>query len=159
MSSKTVVAVGVIAFLAPFGVKTAQYWLAWQKQVEIKPYCDYNLKALWVVARQCSVRYRLPFPPPLPLVQDFADSGQSVLITEKIANYLGLPYMGGGYTDFRGTLICAQDPDYLLKIAKMTQGLPYEPSYRWCPDERTLAECPYCHIAVLLDGRIERRER
>jgi hypothetical protein len=72
--------------------------------------------------------------------------------------FLGLPIgWEGTYIDFRGILLCARDPDYLLKMAKMAQRLPYEPSYRWLPYANTLAECPYCRLAISLDGKLTAR--
>jgi len=99
------------------------------------------------------------FPATIALVQRFwVDSGRSVLLTPDMQKFLDLPaFSEGTYMDFRGILLCARDPDYLLKMAKMAQGLPYEPSYRWLPDARTLAECPYCRLAISLDGKLIER--
>ncbi len=104
--------------------------------------CDFNLKALWVTTRHCSIRYRLPFPPTLKIVQTLVDSGYSLLLTSRTATYLGSFYREGDHVEFRGTLLCARDPNYSLKMAKMAQGLDYKPSYQWHPDARTLAYCP-----------------
>ncbi len=117
----------------------------------------YNLKEVWVLSQKVSKRYRVPFPPTLELVKQATK--KTVFLTEREAQYLGMPYLAGSYFEFPLALLCPRDPKYLLKIAMDLQGLDYEPSYRWCPDGRTLAECPYCHIAVLLDGRIEKRQR
>jgi len=154
-----VVGIGALLFLVTFALTTGRWWWNWQTQLKIEPACSYNLKALWVVARLCSVKDKVPFPPPLPLVQRFwVDSGRSVLLTPDMQKFLDLPaFSEGTYMDFRGILLCARDPDYLLKMAKMAQGLPYEPSYRWLPDARTLAECPYCRLAISLDGKLIER--
>jgi len=154
---KSAVVIGLCLFVGAFSLKTGQNLLAWWQATHIVPSCDYNLKAVWIVARHCSVKYRLQFPPPLKTVQTFADSGQNILLTPRISAYLGLIGGEGGHLDFRGTLICVRDPKYSLKMAKMSQNLPYEPSYLWCPDTRTLAYCPYCGLAVLLDGKLEKR--
>lgn len=148
--------VGVSIFFAVFSIATGYLWFLWQRSDYILPACDYNLKALWVVARHCSVKYRLPFPPPQKVVQNFVDSGTSIFVTPRIASYLDLPFPEGSI-DFRGAFLCARDPSYLLKMAQMTQGLAYEPSYQWHPDAKTLAYCPYCRLAVLMDGKLEKR--
>ena len=158
MRVPVVVTVGICSFLITFGSKTGQHLFRWWRAIHIEPYCEYNLKALWIVSRKCSVRYRVQFPPPLKLVQDFVDSGETILLTPRISGYLGLAGREGTEIDFRGSLICVRDPNYPLKIAKMSQNLPYEPSYLWHPDARTLAYCPYCGLAVLLDGKLERRD-
>ncbi len=161
MTAWKVVGVGVLLFLVTFGLMTGRWWLEWeeQEQLEIEPACDYNLKALWLVARICSVKDRVPFLPPLSVVQNYwVDTGQGVFLTPDMVRFLGLPKQSeGSYTDFRGTLLCSRDPNYLLKMAQMAQGLPYEPSYRWLPDAKTLAECPYCRLAVSLDGKLVKR--
>ncbi len=157
MKMTTIIAIGLLLFVGMFCLKTGQHLLNWQRAKNVAPYCEYNLKALWVVSRHCSVRFGTPFPPPLETVQTFVDSGQPILLTPRISEYLGYPHHEGMHVDFRGTLICARDPKYALKMAKMSQNLPYEPSYQWCPDRRTLAYCPYCGLAVLLDGKIEKR--
>lgn len=157
MKTKAVISIGICLFVGTFGLKTGQYTIEWLKEVHIVPSCDYNLKAVWVVARYLSVKYRLQFPPPLKTVQAFADSGQAILLTPKTFDYLGLKGLEGAYMDFRGILICVRDPKYSLKMAKMSQNLPYEPSYLWQPDRRTLAYCPYCGLAVLLKGKLEKR--
>jgi hypothetical protein len=151
--------IGALLFLVTFALTTGRWWWDWQTQLKIEPACSYNLKALWVVARLCSVKDKVPFPPPLPFIQRFwVDSGWSVLLTPDMQKFLDLPALSEGtYMDFRGILLCARDPDYLLKMAKMAQGLPYEPSYRWLPDARTLAECPYCRLAISLDGKLIER--
>lgn len=158
MRVSVAVTIGIGLFLLAFGFKTGQHLLRWQMETNIVPYCEYNLKALWVVARHCSVKYRLQFPPPLKTVQTFVDTGQTILLTPRISDYLGYQHQEGVHVDFRGILICIRDPKYPLKIAKMSQNLPYKPSYFWCPDSRALAYCPYCGLAVLLDGKIEKRE-
>jgi len=158
MRASIALVVGICLFLAIFSVKTGQHFVGWWKATNISSYCEYNLKALWVVARHCSVKYRLQFPPPIKTVQTFVDSGQSILLTPRASTYLGFLGQEGVTVDFRGTLICARDPGFLLKLAKMSQNLPYEPSYIWHPDARTLAYCPYCGLAVLLDGKLEKRE-
>jgi len=66
-----VVGVGALLFLVTFAIATGRWWWNWQTQLKIEPACSYNLKALWVVARLCSVKDKMPFPPPLPLVQRF----------------------------------------------------------------------------------------
>jgi len=154
-----VIGIGALLFLVAFAIATGRWWRDWQAQLKIEPACSYNLKALWVVARLCSVKDKTPFPPPLPFIQRFwVDAGREVLLTPDMQKFLELPALfKGTYWDFRGILLCARDPDYLLKMAKMEQGLPYEPSYRWLPDARTLAECPYCRLAISLDGKLERR--
>ena len=159
MTSWRVITGGVLIFLVTFGLATGRLWLRWQKGSVVNPACHYNLKALWLVARLCSVKDKVPFPPPLPFIQRFwVDSGRSVLLTPDMQKFLDLPALSEGtYMDFRGILLCARDPDYLLKMAKMAQGLPYEPSYRWLPDARTLAECPYCRLAISLDGKLIER--
>ena len=157
MRVRAILLVGLFAFLIPFGFETGRYWIGWQSAEKIEPACDFNLKALWVIARHFSIRHRLPFPPPLKTIQKFIDSGYSILLTSKTASYLGSFYREGDYIEFRGILLCARDPNYSLKIAKMTQGLEYEPSYHWSPDARTLAYCPYCGLAVLMDGKLEKR--
>lgn len=157
MRESTALLVGICLFLTAFSIKTGQHLGKWWRAINLSPQCEYNLKALWVVARHCSIKYRLQFPPPIKVVQTFVDSGQSILLTPRTSTYLGLLGQEGVAIDFRSTLICTLDPDYLLKLAKMSQNLPYEPSYLWCPDSRTLAYCPYCGLAVLLDGKLERR--
>lgn len=157
MRTRIILLVGSFAFLLSFGFETGKHWIRWQRGVKIEPACDFNLKALWVIARHCSVRYRLSFPPPPKIIQTLVDSGYSLLLTSRTATYLGSFYREGDHVEFRGTLLCARDPDYSLKMAKMTQGLDYQPSYQWHPDSRTLAYCPYCGLAVLLDGKLEKR--
>ncbi len=159
MSVWKVISVGVLLFLITFGLTTGRLWLGWQEQSEIKPACRYNLKALWLVARICSVKDRVPFPPPLSIIQNYwVDPGREVFLTPDMVKFLRLPeFVEGSYWEFRGILHCARDPNYLLKMAQMAQGLPYEPSYRWLPDAKTLAECPYCRLAVSLDGKLVKR--
>ncbi|MCS7266182.1 MAG: hypothetical protein NZ805_15295 [Armatimonadetes bacterium] len=157
MKAVTTIGIGMCLFIAAFGLKTGQHMIEWLGGIHIVPSCDYNLKAVWVVAHYLSVKYRLQFPPPLKTVQAFADSGQSILLTSKTSTYLGLMGQEGTHLDFRGILLCALDPKYSLKMAKMSQNLPYEPSYLWQPDRRTLAYCPYCGLAVLLEGKLEKR--
>lgn len=159
MTSWRVIVVGALIFLVTFCLATGRLWLRWQGESIVNPACPYNLKALWLVARLCSTKDHFPFPPPLPVIQRFwVDSGQGVLVTPEMQKFLGLSTRSEGtYIDFRGILLCARDPNYLLKMAKMTQGLPYEPSYRWRPDVRTLAECPYCRLAISLDGKLTTR--
>jgi len=116
----------------------------------------YNLKSLWVLSRKVSRLYQVPFPPSIKLVKQMTT--KSILLTEREVNYLGMPKIfAGNYVDFPLTLICPRDPKYLLKVAMDIQGLDYEPSYIWYPDAQTLAYCPYCRIAVLLNGKLERR--
>jgi hypothetical protein len=157
MRASTAVLIGLCLFVIAFGLKTGQHLLEWWRAAWIAPYCDYNLRALWVVARHCSVRFRLQFPPPLKTVQIFVDSGQPLLLTPKTSTYLGMAGQEGVQQDFRGILICPRDPKYHLKLAKMSQNLPYQPSYQWLPNGHTLAYCPYCGLAVLLDGKLEKR--
>lgn len=157
MRASVAIVVGICLFLLTFGFKTGQHLLRWRRETDIASYCEYNLKALWVVARHCSVKYRLQFPPPLKTIQTFVDTGQTILLTPQISDYLGYQHHEGVHLDFRGILICARDPKYPLKIAKMSQNLPYEPSYLWCSDPRILAYCPHCGLAVLMDGRLEKR--
>lgn len=117
--------------------------------------CPYNLKTLWILSRKASRYYQIPFPPPIKLVKIMTQ--RSFLLTEREADYLGISEQVYTYVDFPLSLICPRDPKYLLKVAMDSQGLDYQPSYLWHPDARTLAYCPYCRIAVLLDGRIEKR--
>jgi len=116
----------------------------------------YNLRSVWILSRKVSRRYQVPFPPPVELVK--VATKKTVLLTEQEANYLGMPEIAGNYFEFLLALICPRDPKYLLKVAMDSQGLDYQPSYIWHPDARTLAYCPYCRIAVLLDGKIEKRQ-
>jgi len=155
MKVSTVIVTGVCLCIGVFCLKTGQHLFEWRRMARIIPYCDYNLKAVWVVARHCSIKYQMQFPPPLKIVQDFSDSGDAILVTPRTSIYLQSE--AGVALDFRGILICVRDPKYPLKMAKMSQNLPYEPSYLWCPDTRTLAYCPYCGLAVLLDGKLEKR--
>lgn len=143
----------VVSFLITTVWELAREWV-W---TYFEPFyaCSYNLKGLWVLSQKVSRHYRVPFPPPFKLVKQSVK--KSVLLTERDANYLGFPEWAGSYMDFPLLLICPRDPDYLLKVAMDKQWLEYSPSYRWRPDARTLAECPYCRLAVLLDGRIEKR--
>lgn len=159
MTSWRVIVVGALIFLVTFCLATERLWLRWQGESIVNPSCPYNLKALWLVARLCSVKDKVPFPPPLPFLQRFwMDSGREVLLTPDMRKFLDLPASSEGTDmDFRGILLCARDPDYLLKMAQMTQGLPYQPSYRWLPDARTLTECPYCRLAISLDGKLTTR--
>jgi len=118
--------------------------------------CRYNLKVIWILSQRISRRYQVSFPPPVELVK--LTMNKPILLTEREANYLGTSSEWiGAYVDFPLSLICPRDPKYLLKVAMDSQGLDYEPSYIWHPDNRTLAYCPYCRLAVLLDGKIERR--
>ncbi len=159
MASWRVFMIGALAFLLPFGLKTGQRWRNWHIALDLikQPTCRYNLKALFVVARLCSNEDRFPFPPPFHIIQGFwVDSGRPVLMTPEIGKFLGF-VSEGTYINFRGILLCARDPKYLLKGAMRAQGLPYEPSYRWRPDALTLAECPYCRLAITLDGRLRER--
>ncbi len=122
---------------------------------------DFSLKSLWFLSRQVSHHYRFPFPPPFKAVKAYVDKRPSVLMTRQIAKYLGFGHVAGrtegAYWTFDAILVCAKDPKYLPKMAKMIQSLDYEPSYRWQPDARTLAYCPFCRLAVLLDGKLEKR--
>jgi hypothetical protein len=52
-------------------------------------------------------------------------------------------------------LVCPRDPEYGYKAARALNGSPtFQPSYRWNPDARTLAACPFHRIAVGRDGVI-----
>jgi len=159
MTAQRIVGIGILIFLLPFALHTGQKWWQWKQYVEMEkePACDYNLKALWILSRHASNRYRLPFPPPFKVVKAYADRRPSILMTLQISEYLGIGKLEGGYWTFVGNWLCAKDPKYLLKMAKMSQDLDYEPSYLWCPDARTLAYCPYCGLAVLMDGKLEKR--
>lgn len=56
------------------------------------------------------------------------------------------------------SLLCPSDPDFAVKTVMIKSPvLDFEPSYRWCPDDRTLAYCPHHHHALLKNGTIERR--
>ncbi len=158
-----IVGIGVMAFLLPLVGHTVKQWWGWRQGVNLamEPSCEYNLKSLWFLSRRVSHQYHLPFPPPFKVVKDkYVYRGEPVLMTRQLVEYLGLEGLAeGAYWTFKTILICAKDPKYLMKMAKMQQSMDYEPSYRWCPDERTLAECPYCQIVILLDGRVERRKR
>ncbi|MER3500439.1 MAG: hypothetical protein C4295_03000 [Candidatus Fervidibacterota bacterium] len=150
--------IGTLLFVVSFLIATV--WELTKEWVWIyfEPFyvCSrYNLKAVWVLSRKVSVRYQVPFPPPIEVVKKATK--KSVLLTPKEAGYLGMPEFAGSYTDFPLALLCPRDPDYLLKIAMDRQGLDYEPSYLWQPDKGILALCPYCRLAVLWDGRIEKR--
>lgn len=156
IAGKKAYLIGVLLFMASFFTATvwelAEEWI-W---IRFEPFyvCQrYNLKALWVLSHRVSRRYQVPFPPPMELVKQATK--KPVLLTEREANYLGRPEATGIYIDFPLTFICPRDPGYLLKVAMDTQGLDYKPSYHWNPDRRTLAECPYCRLAVLLDGTME----
>jgi len=156
MAIRRVIRIGILVFLFTLLWHTWRGLYQWRRAVELakEPSCEYNLKSLWLLSRQVSKHYQLPFPPPFKVVKAYADTRPSVLMTHQISEYLGLGKLEGGYWTFDLILLCARDPDYLLKMAEMTQGLPYEPSYRWLPDARTLAECPYCRLAILLDGNL-----
>lgn len=158
MAIRHVIGIGIFAFLLPFLLHTGQGLWQWRQAWEEKePSCEYNLKALWLLSRQVSRRYQLPFPPPFKAVKRYVEIRPSILLTRQISEYLGLGKLEGAYWTFDVILVCAKDPKYLLKMAKMSQNLPYEPSYRWHPDSRTLAYCPYCGLAVLMDGKLEKR--
>ena len=163
MRVRKIIGVGILVFLLPFAFHTGKKWWQWEQalKMETESSCDYQLKALWLLSRRVSQIYRLPFPPPFSVVKEYADKRQSILLTRQISEYLfGIGKLGkleGVYWTFDLILICRREPDYLLKVAKYTQHLPYEPSYRWLPDARTLAECPYCRLAISLDGKLERR--
>lgn len=152
LSVRCIASIGIIAFLLSFALETGRQWRG-----QVKPACEYNLKALWLLSRHASIRFQYPFPPPYKFIRHIADSRQPVLLTRQTAEYLKMPQLAGVYANFDSILLCARDPDYLLKMAKMSQNLDYEPSYLWHPDAKTLAYCPYCKLAVLLDGRLEKR--
>lgn len=158
MSVRCTLLIGIVIFLLPFAIETGRHWWRWTHP-QLFPACGYNLKALWLLSRRVSSHYQLPFPPPLRVVKlHYIDSGSPLLVTQRMAEYLGMSQQSVGvYTDFRGILLCIREPTYLLKMARMSQGLDYEPSYLWQPDAKTLAFCPFCRLAVLLDGRIEKR--
>ncbi|MFA0761234.1 MAG: hypothetical protein HZLCBSQH_001339 [Candidatus Fervidibacterota bacterium] len=149
--------VGALLFFGAYFFTTA--WLIVRPMIwtYFEPYfaCRYNLKALWVLSQKVSRRYQAPFPPPVRWIK--MATKKTVMLTEREANYLGMSEWVGSYVDFPLSLICPRDPKYLLKVAMDSQGLDYEPSYLWHPDNRTLAYCPYCRLAVLLDGKIEKR--
>jgi len=159
MSVRRVVGIGILAFFLPLLWHTGRQWWKGIKVVELEkePACEYNLKALWLLSYRVSKRQQLPFPPSFKTVKAYIDTRPSILLTRQISEYLGLGKLEGAYWTFDAILVCAKDPKYLLKMAKMSQDLPYEPSYLWCPDTRTLAYCPYCGLAVLLDGKLEKR--
>ncbi len=164
LNAKLVVGIGVLAFLIPFLGHTGYGWWEWVRGPELRrSTCEYNLKALWFLSRRFSQHFQSPFPPPsFEAVKAYVMKREPVMMTRQLAKYLGLePLLGlieGVYWTFGGPiLVCDWDPKYLLKMAQMQQWLDFQSSYRWRPDARTLAECPYCRIAVLLDGRIEKR--
>jgi len=161
MNTRKVTVVGFVIFGTVFALQTGYLWWQWKKGIELakESSCDYQLKALWLLSRKLCNEYRLPFPPSFPTIQAYANRRPSVLMTRQISQYLfGTDKLEGGYWQFSLILICAKDPKYLMKVAKASQNLPYEPSYLWHPDARTLAYCPYCGLAVLLDGKLEKRE-
>ena len=160
MRARKIIGVSILAFLLPFAFQTIKKWWQWERELtmETESSCDYQLKALWLLSRRVSQIYRLPFPPPFSVVKEYAGKRQSILMTRQISEYLfGVGKLEGAYWTFDLILICRRDPDYLLKAAKYVQHLPYEPSYRWFPDARTLAECPYCRLAISLDGKLIER--
>lgn len=160
MSTKRVVGIGIFCFLIVFTLYTGNIWWIWKHKFEIEKNsdCSYNLKALWLLSHRISKHYQLPFPPPFKIVKTYIERPRSILMTPQISEYLGLGKLEGGYYwTFIGILLCSKDPKYLVKMAKMSQNLNYEPSYIWHPDTRTLAYCPYCGLAVLLDGKLEKR--
>lgn len=157
MLNRKAILMGVGIFL--FSFLTTVVWMTWKGRLKVSEnnlsICAYHLKSLWLISRRISNRYRIPFPPHFGLVSSLVN--KSFLITEREANYLGMPEISGTYMTFSGILICPNDPDYLFKLAMLEQGLNYQPSYQWRPDNRTLAYCPHCHMTVLLDGTIEKR--
>ena len=157
MLNRKIILSGVGIFLFSFSM--AVIWVTWKEKSRVSESafsaCAYHLKSLWLISRRISDRYQTPFPPHFSHVSLLMR--KSFLITEREANYLGMPEISGTYMTFSGILICPNDPDYLFKLAMLEQGLSYQPSYQWRPDNRTLAYCPYCRMAVLLDGTIEKR--
>jgi len=159
MTNKQVISIGIFIFLFLFLWNTVGEIWGWRKGAELAKEisCEYNLKSIWILSQRYSRLYKVSFPPPFQAVKEYIEKRQSILLTKKISEYLGLGKLEGAYWTFDAILVCSKDPKYLLKMAKMSQDLPYEPSYQWCPDRRTLAYCPYCGLAVLLDGKIEKR--
>ncbi len=87
--------------------------------------------------------------------------GRPFLITERESEYL-MPEAEEHYAQYAGpsldALLCTEDPAYGEQIGVAMAGDPgVRPSYVWCPDTRTLAHCPFHRLAVLRDGRLERR--
>ncbi len=157
MIGKKISLVGVLIFAISYLATIEWNLVKEQVWTYFEPYfaCRYNLKALWVLSQKVSRRYQVPFPPPVRWIK--MAMKKTVMLTEREANYLGMSEWVGSYVDFPLSLICPRDPKYLLKVAMDSQGLDYEPSYLWHPDNLTLAYCPYCRLAVLLDGKIEKR--
>ncbi|MFA0753329.1 MAG: hypothetical protein IMHGJWDQ_001100 [Candidatus Fervidibacter sp.] len=159
MSVRRAIGIGILAFLLPFLWHTGRQWWEWIRspEAEKEASCEYNLKALWLLSRKVSHLYRFPFPPPFKAVKAYVEKRPSILMTRQIAEYLGLGKLKGAYWTFDAILVCAKDPKYLLKMAQMAQDLDYHPSYQWHPDAKTLAYCPYCRLAVLMHGKLEKR--
>jgi len=150
--------VGVLCFFSAYFFTITWLILRPRVWVYLEPFyaCRYNLKALFILSRKLSKRYQVPFPPPVKLIK--MATKKMVMLTEREVNYLKISSEWvGTYVDFSLSLVCPRDPKYLLKVAMDGQGLDYEPSYIWHPDNHTLAYCPYCRLAVLLDGKIEKR--
>ena len=109
-----VVGVGILVFLLPFALQTGKKWWQWERELAMvtESSCDYQLKALWLLSRKASQIYRIPFPPPFPVVKTYVDKRQSILMTRQISEYLlGTGKLEGGYWTFDLILICGRDPD------------------------------------------------
>jgi hypothetical protein len=160
MNTRKVTVIGFVILGIVFALQTSYFWWQWKKSIEVvkESSCDYQLKALWLLSRKLCKENHIPFPPHFHVIQDYANRRPSILMTRQISQYLfGTDRLEGAYWQFSLISICAKDPKYLVKVAKASQGLPYNPSYIWHPDARTLAYCPYCGLAVLLDGKLESR--
>jgi hypothetical protein len=157
MAEKRIYTVGVLFFIISFFGTIAWELLKGWIWIYFEPLyvCSHNLRIVYVLSRRISQRYQLSFPPPIDMLK--RSMRKSILLTQQEADYLGMSELEGVYIEFPLALICPRDPDYLYKVAMDSQGLDYEPSYIWHPDNRTLAYCPYCRLAVLLDGKIEKR--
>ncbi len=160
MGGSRVLLIGLVVLLTAFLVQTGYQWWLWKEKTKVaqESSCDYQLKALWLLSRKLCRERHIPFPPSFSIIQAYVDRRPSILMTRQISEYLfETDKLEGAYWQFALILICAKDPKYLVKVAKSMQHLPYQPSYLWHPDARTLAYCPYCGLAVLLDGKLERR--
>ncbi len=137
-------------------MSSVQLWSVWHHPVRA---CRSSLQVVYVAAHK--VKKDLRGTIPLESVKRILRDG--FRLDEEDDQYLSEGrklgrYVGSRVISQQISLLCPSDPGFAVKVVMIKSPvLDFEPSYRWCPDDRTLAYCPYHHYAMLRDGTIERR--
>lgn len=137
-------------------MSSVQLWRVWRYPVMA---CKSSLQIVYVAARK--VRKDLRGTIPTQAVKRILRDG--FRLDEADDKYLSEGrkpgrYVGSKVMSQQISLLCPSDPDFAVKVVMLKSPvLDFEPSYRWCPDDRTLAYCPYHHYALLRDDTTERR--